>query len=238
VRPLLLSEEFLTVQGEGRFTGAPSYFIRTSGCNLRCWWCDTPYTSHSPEGNLTSLDPLIERTLASGARHVVITGGEPMLFPEQVAYLIDRLRAHGVISTVETNGTIYDERVRPDLWSVSPKLPSAEPTQAQFPASALATHRRNHTEAAIPRLVEEAMKPTYAMVQFKFVVVTPADVEEVLNFRQRHGIPDSLVWLMPEGRTREEVIEKSPWVVEECKRHGFNFCMRVHTLIWGAKRGV
>jgi 7-carboxy-7-deazaguanine synthase len=237
VKPLLLSEHFYTVQGEGKFTGAPSYFIRTSGCNLRCWWCDTPYTSHKPEGNLTSLDPLVEAVLASGARHVVITGGEPMLFPEQVAYLIDLLRAHSVISTVETNGTIFDPTVRPDLWSVSPKLPSASPFAApltvEMSAAAEAIHKRNHNEAHVRRFIEESPG-----VQFKFVITKPEDVEEVLGFRDRHRVASSLVWLMPEGRTREEVVEKSQWVVEECKKHHFNFCMRVHTLVWGAKRGV
>lgn len=233
MRPLLLAEPvFHTIQGEGKWTGRPSTFVRTSGCNLRCSWCDTPYTSHAPEGELRSVDFVEEAVAQGGLPHVVVTGGEPMLFPEQVGELIARLRRKGITTTVETNGTRFESYVRPDLWSVSPKLPSSTPG-AGFPESSKQRHEQGLDETHMRRFVEEGLGH-----QFKFVVVTPEDVEEVLRFRDRHRIASGSVWLMPEGRTREEVVGKSPWVVEACKNYGFNFCMRVHTLIWGTKRGV
>src|ERR1700733_342651 len=73
-----ISEIFYSVQGEGILAGVPSVFIRTSGCNLRCSWCDTPYTSWKPEGEDLTLDAVIEQATAfPTARHIVITGGEP-----------------------------------------------------------------------------------------------------------------------------------------------------------------
>ena len=74
-----ISEIFHSVQGEGRYSGEPSVFVRTSGCNLRCWFCDTPYTSWNPEGENRSWDSIVEDVLQYDCTHVVITGGEPML---------------------------------------------------------------------------------------------------------------------------------------------------------------
>src|SRR5258707_13951653 len=80
-----ISEIFYSVQGEGSLVGVPSVFVRTSGCNLRCVWCDTPYTSWRPEGDELSLDEILARVDASPqARHVVVTGGEPLIAPEIV----------------------------------------------------------------------------------------------------------------------------------------------------------
>src|SRR5947208_15801820 len=98
---MLISEIYCSLQGEGLLTGTPSVFVRTSGCNLRCWFCDTPYTSWEPEGNDWSVEEIVEEVerqqewgrlpacLGNGRqdacptapiRHIVITGGEPMLF--------------------------------------------------------------------------------------------------------------------------------------------------------------
>jgi 7-carboxy-7-deazaguanine synthase len=87
-----ISEIFYSVQGEGILAGVPSVFIRTSGCNLRCSWCDTPYTSWKPEGEDLSIDEVFDRATAfTAARHVVITGGEPMI-ASGVVELSARLR--------------------------------------------------------------------------------------------------------------------------------------------------
>ena len=78
-----IAEIFYSVQGEGSLVGVPSVFIRTSGCNLRCVWCDTPYTSWNPEGSMMTVAEILEQALASGARHAVVTGGEPMIAPRR-----------------------------------------------------------------------------------------------------------------------------------------------------------
>ena len=74
---LRIQERFVSVQGEGVLVGVPSSFVRVSGCNLRCAWCDTPRTSWTPEGETESLDEIV-RWCGEGPRHVVLTGGEPV----------------------------------------------------------------------------------------------------------------------------------------------------------------
>lgn len=222
-----IAEEFYSVQGEGVYSGVPSYFIRTSGCNLRCSWCDTPYTSWNPEGQRGQVDEIAVRAMASKARHWVITGGEPMLFPDAVARLCDIARTAGVKTTVETNGTMPPEHARPDLWSVSPKLASSLPN-----GTAGDLHLRNN-------YVRYAAYSGFGMpVQWKFVVTALDDMTEIDELAATHKLSPHTVWLMPEGRTRGEVLDKADWVAEMCKSRGYNLTLRLHTLMWGTRRGV
>src|SRR5688500_13670441 len=126
-RPALkIAELFYSLQGEGALLGVPSVFIRTSGCNLRCSWCDTPYTSWDPEGVDLTLDQILDQVRAFGnCHHVVVTGGEPMIQPE-VAALTGRLRDAGFHITIETAGTVAKPVVC-DLMSISPKLANSTP---------------------------------------------------------------------------------------------------------------
>src|SRR6185295_2947554 len=89
-----ISEIFYSIQGEGILAGVPSVFLRTSGCNLRCTWCDTPYTSWNPEGSEMSLEAIWEAASLHAARHAVVTGGEPMIAP-RIVELTEGLRARG-----------------------------------------------------------------------------------------------------------------------------------------------
>src|SRR5690606_37742531 len=98
-----IAETFTSLQGEGRLTGTRSFFIRTSGCNLRCWFCDTPYASWQPEGEMQSVDALVTAAIESGCQHIVLTGGEPLL-PEASAELVRCLRAAALHVTIETAG--------------------------------------------------------------------------------------------------------------------------------------
>ena len=77
-----ISEIFYSIQGEGTLVGVPSVFVRTSGCNLRCAWCDTPYTSWEPQGAERGVASIVDEVAGYGASHVVVTGGEPMIAPE------------------------------------------------------------------------------------------------------------------------------------------------------------
>jgi len=141
-RALPISETFVSLQGEGKLVGVPSWFVRLSGCNLRCVWCDTPYASWEARGVRLGVDDLIEEgrgVVARGVRHLVLTGGEPMLF-DGIVELTRRVRGElGMHITVETAGTVYrrlvggddvgteDGGVVCDLLSVSPKLRSSTP---------------------------------------------------------------------------------------------------------------
>ncbi|HXU50202.1 MAG TPA: 7-carboxy-7-deazaguanine synthase QueE, partial [Candidatus Binatia bacterium] len=119
-----ISEIFYSVQGEGMLTGVPSVFVRTSGCNLRCTWCDTPYTSWQPEGEERTIDSIVREVNGYNAAHVVITGGEPMIAPA-IAELTQALTQH---ITIETAGTVFVD-VRCDLMSISPKLANSTPIE-------------------------------------------------------------------------------------------------------------
>src|SRR5215211_4485502 len=122
-------EVFHSIQGEGKLVGVPAVFVRASGCNLRCVWCDTPYASWDPEGDDVPVDEIVRRVAAHGARHVVLTGGEPMIMPD-VEPLCDALKSAGHHVTIETAATVY-KRVKLDLASLSPKLSNSTPWQRE-----------------------------------------------------------------------------------------------------------
>lgn len=239
---LPISEIFHSVQGEGSRSGRPSVFVRVSGCNLRCWWCDTPYTSWKPEMKPYALDEVRAAVRAFGpCGDVVLTGGEPMLYREQAAALVSSLRADGYFTTVETNGTIHDAAVEPDLWSVSPKLASSLPAIGRGQSGsetadlvARDLHVRNLDNSLLHRFV--AQRP--AGCQFKFVVTEKDDLVEVEALVANQRIPAQSVWLMPEARTHDEVLAKADWLAGECKFRNYNLALRLHTMMWGQKRGV
>src|SRR5579884_658963 len=120
-----VAEIFFSIQGEGLLAGVPSAFVRTSGCPLRCAWCDSPYTSWEPEGDALSVPEVLDRLAAYRTRHVVVTGGEP-LTAAGVEELCDGLRRRGCHITVETAAVVF-KPVACDLASLSPKLSNSTP---------------------------------------------------------------------------------------------------------------
>src|SRR5437868_253287 len=156
---LLLAEIYSSLQGEGLLTGTPSIFVRASGCNLRCWFCDTPYTSWEPEGEDWSVEEIaaeVNRQRNSDSatiKHVVITGGEPMLFAELIP-LSQRLRAAGFHITIETAGTLFLP-VDCDLMSISPKLASSMPSEERAGRWAARHERTRHQPDVIRRLTTD-----------------------------------------------------------------------------------
>src|SRR5688500_18373833 len=124
-----VSEIFYSIQGEGKLAGVPSAFVRASGCNLRCVWCDTPYASWEPEGEEIGVDEIVRQVLAFSGKHVVLTGGEPMIMPE-IGELCSRLREAGQHVTIETAATVWQD-ANPNLASLSPKLSNSTPAQRE-----------------------------------------------------------------------------------------------------------
>src|SRR4030095_13061860 len=124
---MLISEIFYSIQGEGELTGMPSVFVRTSGCNLRCSWCDTPYASWNPEGEPRSVAQIAAAVDAHPqAKHVVLTGGEPMIAKDMRAPPAETKKA-GRHITIETPATVAPEGIACDLASLSPKLLNSAP---------------------------------------------------------------------------------------------------------------
>jgi len=227
---LKIAELFYSLQGEGSLVGVPSFFIRTSGCNLRCAWCDTPYTSWRPEGTELSLEQILDEWRAHRARHVVVTGGEPMIAPEIVP-LTNRLREAGAHITIETAGTVAPP-VACDLMSISPKLANSTP-----PAGAEGGWAARHERLRIqPGVLAELMR-RYEY-QLKFVVQGAADLEEVRALVCQLGAPAERVILMPEGVSPEVLRERSLWIAEACKEEGYRFSPRLHVDLYGNRRGV
>src|SRR3954447_1771135 len=167
-RALKIAELFYSIQGEGALVGVPSVFVRTSGCNLRCEWCDTPYTSWRPEGKDWTLDRIVAEVRSHPARHVVVTGGEPMIAPDIVA-LTERLRQAGLHITIETAGTVFHPVVC-DLMSISPKLANSTPADPQWSS--------RHERLRIQPEVLAALMTQYEY-QLKFVIAERTDLEEV-----------------------------------------------------------
>ena len=225
-----IAEIFYSVQGEGMLVGVPSVFVRTSGCNLRCTWCDTPYTSWAPEGIEMSIAQISTEVERQGANHVVITGGEPMIAPG-IVELTAQLKAQGQHITIETAGTVF-AAVTCDLMSISPKLANSTPTEREGGRWA-AQHERLRYQPQVLRQLMAAH--TY---QLKFVIATAEDLAEVASMLREIAADRSRVVLMAEGTDAETLRERGQWLVEICKREGFRFSPRLHIDLWGNRRGV
>jgi len=230
-----IAEIYASLQGEGLLAGTPSTFVRTSGCNLRCSWCDTPFTSWQPEGSERGVDDVLAAVDALEPQHVVVTGGEPMLFAE-VADLCRRLRAAGRHVTIETAGTVWLDAPA-DLMSISPKLATSAPP-ADTPGNWRGRHEAaRRDDAVLLRLM--AASP----YQLKFVIDSPADIAETLAWiadlgRAGPPIDRGRVLFMPQGRTREELVAKTAWLAEECPRLGVRLAHRHHIEWFGNTRGT
>ena len=146
-----VAEIYRSIQGEGQLTGTESVFVRASGCNLRCWFCDTPHASWSPEGRDLSVDEIVAAVEEWDCRHVVLTGGEPMLFAELIP-LAERLHEAGRHITIETAGTLLLP-VACDLMSISPKLGNSTPSVARDPRWSRRHERVRHAPDVIRSLI-------------------------------------------------------------------------------------
>jgi 7-carboxy-7-deazaguanine synthase len=228
---MLISEIFFSIQGEGLFLGVPSAFVRTSGCPLRCEWCDSPYTSWQPEGESLSVAQVLARLAEYPAQHAVVTGGEPLI-AAGVEELCSALRQQGYHITIETAGVVF-KPIACDLASLSPKLASSTPHQRDG-----GRHAARHDALRFRPDVLRAFMG-HCPYQLKFVIDRPEDLAEVLALLERlPPVDPTRVLLMPQGVTREELAERSGWLAELCKQHGFRFCPRLHIDLYGNTRGT
>jgi 7-carboxy-7-deazaguanine synthase len=227
-----IAEIFHSIQGEGLLTGVPSIFIRTSGCNLRCHWCDTPYASWKPEGPEMSIEEILKKISEWDCNHIVLTGGEPMIAPD-LPELATALRKQKKHITIETAGTIPPNGIPCDLASISPKLSNSTPPPERDPAWA----KKHEASRLEPKVISEWIsKYTF---QLKFVVSSELDLAEIKDLLSRlPPVPLHQILLMPEGIDIKTLATRSPWLVEICKREGFRFCPRLQIELFGHTRGT
>jgi 7-carboxy-7-deazaguanine synthase len=231
---MLVMEIYRSIQGEGTLMGVPTTFVRFFACNLRCSWCDTKYSWSVREGGTwEELSPaaVAERVAALGARHVVLTGGEPTL-QKELAQLAQLLKAQGHHLTVETNATIFPRAVVPliDLWSLSPKLVSAGP---------------NYLRPAVIELFLTHLRPEQQ--QWKFVIRDEGDEAALRALLERYpafaGQRLPLI-LQPEGeRALEDYPAALAWLAGRLRdpfwdRYNVRVLPQMHVIIWGRRRRV
>ncbi len=227
-----IAEIFHSIQGEGLLAGVPSVFVRTSGCNLRCHWCDTPYASWKPEGPEMSVEEIQKKVLGWNCRHVVLTGGEPMIAPDLPA-LAAALRKAGKHITIETAATVVPAGIACDLASLSPKLSNSTPPPARDPAWT----KKHEATRLQPSVISDWIR-NYAF-QLKFVVSTEQDISEIKNLLSLlPPAPFHQILLMPEGIDSETLASRASWLAEICKREGFRFCPRLQIELFGHTRGT
>jgi 7-carboxy-7-deazaguanine synthase len=226
---LNVSEIFYSLQGEGMLAGTPSVFVRLSGCNLRCAWCDTPYTSWAPEGGQMPLETLLAEVPHYEATHVVVTGGEPMIAPD-IVDLTRGLKELDLHITIETAGTVY-QPVICDLMSISPKLANSTPWEREGGRWAPQHERLRYQPEVLRRLMAEYE------YQLKFVVSEAGDIAEIEKILEETGAERGRAMLMPEGTTAETIGERAGWIAEICKREHFRYSPRLHIDLWGNERG-
>ncbi len=226
-----IAEIYRSIQGEGLLTGAASVFVRTSGCNLRCWFCDSPFTSWAPEGGDLSVEEIMGQVAEWDLEHVVLTGGEPMLWSELIP-LATALADQKRHITIETAGTLYLP-VACDLMSISPKLANSTPDHQRAGRWRHRHEAARHAPEVIERLIDEYV------YQFKFVVSEPEDcavVERYLDLFPR--LDRSRVLLMPEGVDVAALEARRSWLEPYCAGAGLGYCARRHIEWFGLVRGT
>jgi 7-carboxy-7-deazaguanine synthase len=228
---LPVSEVFLSVQGEGVHSGTPSVFLRTYFCNLTCTWCDSKYTWVNQEKSVAGVDyrgmtvqDVFEKVMSFDCKHMVLTGGEPLLHQRLLPVILSRLRKEGMYIEVETNGTITPTTEMldaVDCFNVSPKTSNSH------------VDRRVRVRRAALNALVASQK-----AWFKFVIGDSQDLSEVEELIAEFSIPRDRVLLMPEGTDATVLLERGRWLVDVCKERGFRFTPRLHILLFGNKRGT
>jgi 7-carboxy-7-deazaguanine synthase len=215
---MIVNEIFYSLQGEGFLAGIPSVFIRLAGCPLSCGYCDTVYARGYNDGQELTAEQIIEKVKA--ARHVVVTGGEPLVEQDMserqgLRELLTLLKSSGKHITIETAGIKFFSDLPCDLMSISPKPPARE---------------------SMNELRQLIQNYEY---QLKFVI---ADENDLVQAEQLlAGLGDynrDKVMLMPQAATREQYLKTAPIVAELCKQTSLAFSPRLQIHLWQGKKGL
>ena len=225
-----ISEIFYSIQGEGKYCGTPSVFVRVGGCNLKCpgfgeKGCDSYYAVDRKYENewlnlgITEIINEIKKYEKHNP-HLVITGGEPMLYYKKLYPLVEYFKNQ---ITIETNATINID------FEKYPKYKEV--------AFAMSVKLSNSGEEYKKRVKKDIIK-SYALNAkksfFKFVI--DRDLKEEIDDITK-GI-DLPIYCMPLGASKEELEKNAPFVFEFCLKNGFRYSDRIHIRLFGKKKGV
>ena len=223
-----ISEIFESIQGEGNNAGKPAVFLRTAECNLKCVWCDTKYTwdwknyDYSKEVNEMSIKEVRQSLEQFRIRHLVITGGEPLMQQDDLAELVTFLKPEFYVE-VETNGTILPNNALSalvDQWNVSPKTKNS--------GNPLEMCEDNECYTFFSK-----KKNCY----FKYVVESEDDLIEINQFISKYSLEKDRILLMTQAITKEEILAKENSVFTISKKYSLGFSPRLHVMKWGSQRG-
>ena len=223
-----VNEIFKSIQGEGPNFGKPAIFLRTAQCNLKCTWCDTKYTwdwenyDFTKEVKEISIDKIKEKILDLEIKHLVITGGEPLLQQDDLADLLSFLKPDFYVE-IETNCTILPNKMLTDLvdqWNVSPKTENS--------GNPLELYENNECYYFFANQ-ENCF--------FKYVVENESDIPEIKKFVTKYNIPKKRVQLMTQASTKQEISMREKSISELAKFNNFAFSPRLHVAMWGSQRG-
>lgn len=252
-----------TIQGEGKLTGVPVLFIRTAGCNLRCAWelpngkvslCDTPYSSfdvrRAADVNIDAIVNTIKHN-AGNIKHLVISGGEPMIQKAGLVTLCKALKeADDYHITIESNATIFIEELAPyiNLYSFSPKLQTSVPSKAKLKSSGFAVadnfqllhDKRRLNIPAIQQVIDDCNQSARERdFQLKFVLAAEGDLKEIKYvLSQLKGWRNEDILLMPLGGKDAELKQSEQLTLKTCLENGWRYCPRIHIQLFGDKHGV
>jgi organic radical activating enzyme len=223
-----VNEIFKSIQGEGPNFGKPAIFLRTAQCNLKCTWCDTKYTwdwenyDFTKEVKEISIDKIKEKILDLEIKHLVITGGEPLLQQDDLADLLSFLKPDFYVE-IETNCTILPNKMLTDLvdqWNVSPKTENS--------GNPLELYENNECYYFFAN-----QKNCF----FKYVVENESDIPEIKKFVNKYNIPEKRVQLMTQASTKEEISMREKSISKLAQSYNFAFSPRLHVAMWGSQRG-
>lgn len=207
-----IHEIFESIQGEGIWLGMPSHFIRVAGCNLRCRWCDTVRARSMRDSVEWSVDELVQRALVASMQHVVITGGEPTQYAEELKDLCKELRRAGKTVTVESNATRF-VHCAAHLMSLSPKAHAWR-------------------EDVLKEYVRRSER-----VQVKLVAGSVQEAKRLYERVTGLGIPNEQIFVMPRARTRGEHLLLANELIPWCMARGVRVGVRAQTLLWNNAAG-
>ena len=209
---LRVSETFVSLQGEADAVGWPTFFIRLTGCPLRCGYCDTTYAFQG--GEWRGIDALVAAARAGGVTRVCVTGGEPLAQP-RCALLLRRLCDAGFAVSLETAGAH-------DIGVVDPRV--VRVVDIKTPGSGEVARNRIENLALVgPR------------DQLKFVICGRADYEWSRAFVQEHGLAARCQVLFSPSHGQVEPAELADWIVAD--RLPVRFQLQLHKVLWGEARG-